>query len=240
MRIDSDPAINASTGLTQRKTAATTKIGVPESVSRGVDTVSFSRYVIRSRAEARAEAALAGAQKSTEPAQAPKLDSLKTSSAEPASGSAAPATTTGPTDAAPAEQASAIAKNLVQNLIKRVYGQKDLDAVTAAWGATRGDRTYSAAADPNNDGVVNFDDQNFILANWGQPVQGGGSIPDPDLSGPFAQVHLDAVKDRFGAKTGDERYLEDADANRDGVIDFNDITHVISNWGLPRTPPTSG
>lgn len=234
MRIDSDPSNIAGLGHTQRKSISLPNGSVALPSSRGVDTVSFSKYVIRSRAEARAEAALANAQKAVP--TAPK--SIGGLLGGGASASADPATPPAEAPATATALGASDSKGLVQDMVKRVYGQKDLDAVTAAWGATRGDRGYNTIADPNNDGVVNFDDQNFILANWGQPVQSGESIPAPDLTGPFAQQHLDAVKERFGAKAGDENYLEDADANGDGVIDFNDITHVIANWGQPRATPS--
>lgn len=231
MRIDSNPATIATTGQIPRRTPNQPTQAVVTPANRGADTVSFSKYVIRSREQVRAEAALANAQKGADPAQ--KLNVTQKLSAAAAAPAESPAQET--PAAAPASNEI---KGFEQNLTKRVYGQQDLDAVTAAWGATRGDRAYNTVADANGDGTVNFDDQNFILANWGKPVIGGEPLPAPDLSGPFAQQHLDAVKERFGAKAGEERYLEDADANGDGVIDFNDITHVITNWGQPRTPPS--
>lgn len=224
MRIDSDPTLIAAAGLNKRQTGSAAINGAAKSASRGVDSVSFSRYVIRSRADIRAESAQPGAQKLTLSAQNPTTKTASTASPSPAESAT--------------QKQSINTDKLTTDLVRRVYGQKDLDAVAAAWGASRGDRSYNTIADANSDGVVNFDDQNFIITNWGQPVPDAVPLPEPDLSGPFAQAHIDAAKERFGAKVGEERYLQDADANGDGVIDFNDITHVITNWGQPRNPPS--
>jgi len=230
-------------------------------VKRGADSAQFSGYVVRTREQVSAEAAQAKAN-SAPFAQALTAAEAATRTTGPAQGisntqapigavaalSTAPpfstpaATTAPPTPPAEAQGSGA---QLVTDLTKtqpRVYGEKDLDAVKAAWGSRRGDRAYTAAGDANNDGVVNFQDNTYILSNWGTPVptDRGDLDSTPDLSGPFGQEHVDAVTANFGAKAGEDRYTQDADANGDGVIDFGDITHILSNWGLPRTGPTEG
>lgn len=112
----------------------------------------------------------------------------------------------------------------------RLYGDVDLAAVQSGWGASIGDRAYSVLADANGDGTVNFDDQNFILANWGQAAPSSQDSAST-LTGPIGQQQLDAAQAAFGARSGDANFVQGADANGDGVIDFNDITQLLANWG---------
>lgn len=51
----------------------------------------------------------------------------------------------------------------------------------------------------------------------------------------FGQSDLDAIRDSFGRRTGDEGFSEQADADGNGVIDFRDMTHVLANWGQTRS-----
>lgn len=213
MRIHSDPTaagivtVKTRAQVLQQEQAGLTPQKAPIPATRGADSVSFS---VLSRAEA--------AGKVAQRAPASAIDAKADPILHPPTTKLDPQFQTEAAEAAP-----------------RVYGEKDLAAIQAAWGATRGDRSYSALADANNDGVVNFDDHNFVLARWGQPVENPEAQEGSDLTGPFGQVHLDAVKERFGAKLGESRYAADADPNGDGVIDFNDITYIISNWGQPRS-----
>jgi hypothetical protein len=50
----------------------------------------------------------------------------------------------------------------------------------------------------------------------------------------FGQADLDAIRDAFGARLGDSNYSQDADTDGNGIIDFKDMTQVLSNWGQTK------
>jgi len=108
------------------------------------------------------------------------------------------------------------------------YGDLHLKAVKNAFGAVQGDDRYNAVADANSDGVVDFDDTTHILSNWGKPVTGSSQAPAV-----FNEDYLALVQANMGAKAGEDRFTSASDANGDGVVDFDDITHVLANWGKP-------
>lgn len=52
----------------------------------------------------------------------------------------------------------------------RTYGQQHIDAALKAFGATKGDSRYSAMADADGNGVVDFKDVTYVNANWGRTI----------------------------------------------------------------------
>lgn len=47
----------------------------------------------------------------------------------------------------------------------------------------------------------------------------------------IGQQDLDLVRSLFGATKNEERFNNDADFDGNGIIDFKDVTHVLSRWG---------
>ncbi|MBL8745579.1 MAG: hypothetical protein JNK58_04390 [Phycisphaerae bacterium] len=54
-------------------------------------------------------------------------------------------------------------------------------------------------------------------------------------SATFGQSDLDAIREHFGSRAGDEGFNAQADADGNGVVDFGDMTHVLANWGQTRS-----
>lgn len=50
----------------------------------------------------------------------------------------------------------------------RVFGQTDLDLIRDHFGLTAQDKGFSAEADADGNGVIDFRDLTHVLANWGQ------------------------------------------------------------------------
>lgn len=118
----------------------------------------------------------------------------------------------------------------------RLFGQSTLDLIGKAFGTRTGEEGFSLEADANGDGLVNFSDHTYVLANWGKPT--GAAEPQgqaPETPSTFGQATLDAINAAFGARTGDDRFSANADANGDGVVNFSDQTHVLANWGVRRS-----
>lgn len=195
------------------------------------DSASFSSFVIRSRAEAQASASPVPA-KTGVAAQNPPAPATQTvPSATPAGGAE---TVPQPTPTAPSATPAAAAETVPQRTEARIYGQSDLDAVKKAFGSKAGEERFDAAADIDGNGVVDFQDNTAIFTRWGSAPEGTtpGSTEPPAT---FGQAHLDAVKKSFGAKQGDANYDAAADADGNGVIDFRDTTHILTNWGQARS-----
>ncbi len=55
------------------------------------------------------------------------------------------------------------------------------------------------------------------------------------LPAAYGQLDLDAIRQHFGTKTGDENFYSGADSDGNGVVDFRDMTHVLANWGQTRS-----
>lgn len=51
----------------------------------------------------------------------------------------------------------------------RTFGQQDLEAINKSFGARIGGDNYSAGADADGNGVVDFKDITHVLGNWGKP-----------------------------------------------------------------------
>ncbi|HBS29108.1 MAG TPA: hypothetical protein DEB06_06575 [Phycisphaerales bacterium] len=114
------------------------------------------------------------------------------------------------------------------------FGKVHLAAIQNGFGATKGGAGYSTLADANSDGVVDFNDTSHVLANWGKPASG-----TPQAPATYGKDFLALVQENLGAKAGDDRFSTASDANGDGVVDFDDITHVLANWGKPVEPRTA-
>lgn len=52
----------------------------------------------------------------------------------------------------------------------RSYGKQHIDAALKAFGATKGDSRYSALADADGNGLVDFRDVTYVNANWGRTI----------------------------------------------------------------------
>lgn len=50
----------------------------------------------------------------------------------------------------------------------QTFGQNTLDLVRQHYGARKEDENYSAEADADGNGVIDFKDMTHVLANWGQ------------------------------------------------------------------------
>ncbi|TVQ63410.1 MAG: hypothetical protein EA379_04010 [Phycisphaerales bacterium] len=62
------------------------------------------------------------------------------------------------------------------------------------------------------------------------------AAPQPAVAQTFTQADLDAAIAAMGATTGQEHFNAKLDINGDGVIDFNDLTHILANM-QPQQPP---
>lgn len=147
-----------------------------------------------------------------------------------------------PQTVAEAAQSGAASSPLLDHTIERrvqppapqpapAFGEAHLEAIRGAFGSVKGQEGYTEFADANGDGIVDFNDTTHVLANWGKTS--GENTALPNVYGP---EHLEIVKGLLGAQEGDDRYAATADPNGDGVIDFNDITFILSNWGKPVPP----
>lgn len=70
-------------------------------------------------------------------------------------------------------------------------------------------------------------------ATHAQPIEAAATTSNEPVR-TFGASDLESIRETFGAKAGDERYRAGADADGNGVIDFQDYTRVLANWGKPR------
>ena len=105
-----------------------------------------------------------------------------------------------------------------------VFTQADLDALLASYGFTSKQEGFDARLDLNNDGVIDFQDLSEHLKNFqAQP-------PAPTV---FTQADLQGLMSAYGATAGQENFNSAWDLNNDGVIDFEDLSAMLSNFETP-------
>lgn len=235
--VDTGALIQQALNARLKNAAQSNATKAPAVVTRGADSVQFSNSATRAASAFEAPVSEQGLTSKLTP-QSGEAAPIKQSPVEviappptePQTSKAPSSLTIAPVDAA-IEETPGLLSTTSDPV--RLYGDADLAAVQSAWGASSGDRAYNALADANGDGIVNFDDQNYILANWGQAAPSNQDSAST-LTGPIGQQHLDAAQAAFGARAGEANFVQGADANGDGVIDFNDITQLLANWG--QTP----
>lgn len=113
------------------------------------------------------------------------------------------------------------------------YGESDLIAVKAAFGARTGDAGYSLAADANADGVVNFADTTFVLSNWGV-TRAVSAEPAPSDS---PEQDVQRLRNAFGATKGERGFLAQFDFDSNGVLNFKDLTQLLVNKAQAPAAP---
>lgn len=104
--------------------------------------------------------------------------------------------------------------------------QTDLNGLLAAYGAVAGDARFDARFDFNSDGRIDFNDLNTALSSL-------APTPTPPESQVFSLSDVTTLLSSYGRREGEQGFDARFDTNSDGVVDFTDLNHVLSNLASP-------
>lgn len=108
----------------------------------------------------------------------------------------------------------------------RSVSQDDLNGLLAAYGAVSGDTRFDARFDFNNNGRIDFEDLNTALSSF-------TATPPATVPQSFTLEDVTSLLSTYGRQTGEQGFDARFDTNNDGVVDFTDLNHVLSNLASP-------
>ncbi|MGD9693445.1 MAG: dockerin type I domain-containing protein [Phycisphaerales bacterium] len=106
--------------------------------------------------------------------------------------------------------------------------QDDLNGLLAAYGAVNGDARFDARFDYNNDGRIDFNDLNTALSSFSK-------TPSQPVPQTYTLDDVTSILSTYGRRAGEQGFDARFDTNNDGVVDFTDLNHVLSNISSPIT-----
>lgn len=109
-----------------------------------------------------------------------------------------------------------------------VFTRKDVERLTSAFGAATGDERFNAALDFNGDGVLNTHDLARLLARLDEPGESQGATPSESPTLTYTEKHIQALRESFGAVTGDDAFDSQLDLNNDGVLNTRDLAALLA------------
>lgn len=104
--------------------------------------------------------------------------------------------------------------------------QDDLNGLLAAYGAVNGDARFDARFDYNNDGRIDFNDLNTALSSFSK-------TPSQPVPQTYTLDDVTSILSTYGRRAGEQGFDARFDTNNDGVVDFTDLNHVLSNLTSP-------
>lgn len=105
--------------------------------------------------------------------------------------------------------------------------QPDLNGLLAAYGSSTGEARFDARFDYNNDGRIDFNDLNSALSSL------AATPPQPETPQTFSLSDVTNLLSSYGRRQGEQGFDARFDTNQDGVVDFTDLNHVLSNLASP-------
>ncbi len=104
--------------------------------------------------------------------------------------------------------------------------QTDLNGLLAAYGAVNGDPRFDPRFDFNSDGRIDFNDLNTALSAL-------AATPPKPVAQTFSLSDVTTLLSSYGRRQGEQGFDARFDTNNDGVVDFTDLNHVLSNLSSP-------